>query len=255
MMNPKIQKNILLLLGILFLCYQTAIGQTQWQSVIPGLDYTTISLSEKFPWGTLHAFRIDLQKFRLELAFANDQVSHNTSARELAQKNKALIAINGGFFTPDFKPIGLRINNGKIHQQLKHTSWWGVFYIKNNQAHIVAKQQFHLNKKIDFAVQGGPRLLVNGNIPKLKPGTDERTALCITKSHKIILLATYYMPMTTTELAGLIKQPQQADGLDCYQALNLDVGNSTQMYAKIKGVNVDFSGFSKIADAILVFPK
>lgn len=242
-------------LFITLLLSLTGSAQTTWKSVAPGLQYATLNTKEISPWGTLHAFKIDPTFYQLRLAFAKDYNKQTSSARELAKYMNAVIAVNGGFFTPEKHPIGLRIQQGKIRQGIQKTSWWGVFYRVGEKYQIAALRNFRYRKAINFAVQGGPRLIIDGDIPRLKAGIDDRTAIGITRDQKIILVATESAPLSTQVLAQIMRRPEAEDGLYCLNAINLDGGNSTQMYAQVGPVNVSFSGFSAITDAIGVVKR
>jgi exopolysaccharide biosynthesis protein len=122
--------------------------------------------------------------------------------------------------------------------------------------HIVNQRNFKKNKEIEFAIQSGPRLVVNGKIPlSLKPGMDSRTALGITKNNDIILVATENLRLTTTQLASVMLAFQIDGGLGCVDALNLDGGSSTQLYASFKNFYLDIAGYSAVTDAIIVVPR
>ncbi len=230
---------------------------THWRLLKPGLEYTKISMQSGLHTGYLHAFRIDPSKFALELAIAEDQRNKIASVEDLTLAKKGIIGINGGFFSQELKPLGLRITNHLQRYPLKGTSWWGVFYIVNNMPKITRLKDFSKDgKKIEFAVQSGPRLIVNNQIPhSLKPGIDNRSALGITKANKVILLVTEDLSLTTTQLAKKMNQSEADGGLDCIAALNLDGGSSSQMYAKEGDFSVEVIGYSAVTDAIVVVPR
>src|SRR5207237_6725394 len=115
----------------------------------------------------------------------------------------------------------LRVQNGEIINPIRPISWWAIFYLENNKPHIQSFSAFKMNPGINLALQSGPRLLIRGLIPKLKPDRANRSAICITTNQELILLATEYLELTTFELASLIGQPSDDNGLDCYDALNL----------------------------------
>jgi len=54
--------------------------------------------------------------------------------------------------------------------------------------------------------------------------------------------------MTTEELARLLK----ASPLNCTDAINLDGGSSSQLYAHINSFHLNVHGFSNVSDAIVV---
>lgn len=237
-------------LSIAISCYASPL---QWRTLAPGMQYTKIN-----PYGGfsgLHIFRFDLQHYQLKLAFTQDTQSFPTSIYNLVRKNNAVIGVNGGFFTPDLKPLGLRMNNGEVKNPIKPTVWWGVFYTQSGRAYVVPQRAFRPSKSIDFAVQSGPRLIVNGNIPSLKPGVANRTALGITRSGEIILLVTNGSPLSMDELAHIMLRPESRGGLDCVNALNLDGGSSTQLYANLDDFSLNVPSFAPVTDAVLVVPK
>lgn len=233
---------------MIVLVFNFAIAAKDWRHIAPGIDYLDVGKGYVTPWSHIHAFKVDLKENRFSLVMANDLAKQYASADEYAQFSKALLTINGGFFDNHFHPLGLRIKNRKQVNALKKISWWGIFYIKNGQAHLSNVSHFNRDSQIDFAVQSGPRLLINGHIPPLKAGRDERTALGITPDGKVIVLITEHAALSTTELAQLMKAPP----LNCLSALNLDGGNSTQLYAKLNNFHVNVHGFSKVSDAIIV---
>src|SRR5665213_310923 len=85
---------------------------TFWQTLAPGLEYATLKPSVGFSSGKIHAFRIDLQHFSLDLGLTQE-AEENKNFPEVVLAQDAVIGTNGGFFSPTTKPIGLRIHQGK----------------------------------------------------------------------------------------------------------------------------------------------
>jgi uncharacterized protein YigE (DUF2233 family) len=224
------------------------IAATQWKRLSSGIEYQDLEGGILTPWSHIYTFRIDLSKNRLSLVSAKNLGVKNASADQFAQHSNALLSVNGGFFDQNFKPLGLRINKNKIKNPLKRISWWGVFYVKNNKPYISNLHSFSYDKSIDFAIQSGPRLLVRGKTPSLKQGIADRTALGITADGKVIILVSTNAAMTTDELARLLKSPP----LHCIDAINLDGGSSSQLFAHINSFQLNIHGFSNVSDAIVV---
>jgi uncharacterized protein YigE (DUF2233 family) len=219
-----------------------------WLTLAPGIKYQDLLINPLTPWAHIHAFSIDLKLFRLDLITAKDVGRQKATVHQLARKGKALIAINGGFFDKKYRPLGLRINQQQEHNPVKRVSWWGVFFIKDSAPYIVNSLEYQPQPGIQFAVQSGPRLLINGRIPHLKPGIAERSALGITRHNQLIILATENAMVTTTELAQLMK----SSPFNCVNALNLDGGSSTQLNAHIHKFRLRVNGYSHLSDAIIV---
>ena len=225
-----------------------------WQQLSPGLEYTRTTPQAANPWGNLHVFRFDLKKFTLHVALAKNFHQLTAKIKHFVEKSQALLGTNGGFFTTDFKPIGLRINNGEIINNLRKISWSGIFYVTSRpqQARIVSFRDFKIQPKINFAIQSGPRLIIDNQIPTLKPGIAARTALGITQDGKIILAVTEHAPMSTYQLAQLLQRKERQGGFNCKNALNLDGGSSTQLYAHLANFSLTVPSFANITDAVLI---
>lgn len=219
-----------------------------WLKLAPGIEYQDLSSTLFTRWSHIHVFRINLSENQINLIMAGDLSHKQASAHEFARHSHALIAINGGFFDKDYHPLGLRISNQHQHNPLKKISWWGIFYIKNKTAHLSSLEAYKNDLNVDFAVQTGPRLLVNGKILSLKPGFAERSALGITPDGRVIILVTENTPMSTTSLASLLKTPP----LNCIDALNLDGGSSSQLYAHFGTIKINAPSYSNVTDGIVV---
>lgn len=217
-----------------------------WQNITNGIEYC--NLGESF-LRHIHVFRVDLQKFNLELISARSINKDKAYAYEFL--DRAVLAINGGFFDKKAHPLGLRISNKQTLSRLKKISWWGVLYLKDNRLFLKNFNDFSKVKNVTFAIQAGPRLIINGRIPKLKPGLAQRSALGITRDNKLIILATQHFPLSTNELAEIMKNPP----ILALEALNLDGGNSTQLAINLPEFKLDILGFSAVSDIITLTEK
>lgn len=245
---PRARKKILfsLFLSFWFLC--PVVSAKPWQPLVSGMDYLDLKYRSLSQWSHIHAFRIDPQTMQLSVLLAKDLPQHYASAQAFKNYGQGLLAINGGFFSPNKNPLGLRISDQHVLNPLRQISWWGVFFIKNQQAFITSPHDFRIKKNMEFAVQSGPRLVVKGQVPPLRPGYANRSALGIDSQGKVLLIVTENLPISTSDLAHILKDPP----LNCVDALNLDGGSSSQLYAKIDQFSLDVPGFSQVSDAIVV---
>ncbi|OGV33664.1 MAG: hypothetical protein A3E88_06680 [Legionellales bacterium RIFCSPHIGHO2_12_FULL_35_11] len=247
MLKPLV--NIFHIIIFSLLCFlSTVTYANKWTKIAPGIEYIDINDHSIINISHIHVFKINLKYNQLQLAIGKELFNRPAFIDEFAEIKKSLIAINGGFFDKSYQPLGLRISGYKLFNQIKGISWWGIFYINNNKASITNIENYFPKKGISFAIQSGPRLIIDGKIPSLKPGLAERTALGITKTGKIIIVVTNNNPLTTTALANIMKSYP----LNCKNALNLDGGGSTQLYAKINNLKINVTGFSEVSDAIVV---
>lgn len=223
---------------------------SDWHNLQPGLDYRYYS-PHLIPTtaSSVYAFRIDLNQFQLKMISAKSLGLKTAFANEFAKKTGALVAVNGGFFSDDKQELGLRIQNGKILNPLRNVSWWGVFYIQNKIPKISSLKNFQMQNAIEFAIQAGPRLLENSQHLKLSPGRASRSAVCIDEQQHVIIAVTNNLPLSTNQFASVLQK------FGCVDALNLDGGSSTQLYAKTNDLHVDIESYRQVADGIGIFPR
>jgi len=250
--NQTMRTTLQALLLLLLVSWSQTWGYTRWTMLAPGLAYTTLFPLQEERIHQIHVFRLDLKHFQLQLAFARDFAAIASHAAEFAQRKQALLAVNGGFFTPDFKPIGLRIQNGVVLNPVKNTSWFGIFLINNNQPKIIAKDDYMFSDTISFAIQAGPRILINKTIPQLKEGEYERTVLAINNQGQVLIITTQNSPISLRDLATLIRKEEEDDGLNVVNALNLDGGSSSQLFAAMGDFQLNVLSLSAVSDAVVV---
>lgn len=214
--------------------FSTSHAEMVWQPVMSGIASATIE--------NVISYRIDPHQYQFRLAFA----SPTAFVRDLAQQSAALIAINGGYFGRNFKPLGLRLSQFQVLNHKRLVSWWGVFYLDKNTPKIVANRNYRYNKNINFAIQAGPRLLVKGKPTALKAGSADRSAICIDRQQNVILAVTNNHMLTLTEWAGALSH------IGCVDALNLDGGTSSQLYTALPDYNHVVNNYKPVTDAIIV---
>ena len=227
---------------VCFLCLLpcTSMAKTIWRTLRPGLEVTELTPYRFYPIGHIHAFRLDPRRYCLDLVFAKEQGLTSTSVYTLARAEHALVAINGGYFSPDFQPLGLRIVHGHIKNRLHPNPSWAIFSLRHHTPHITSYANYHPHRTTNFAIQSGPRLLIHGKLASLtSQQRAERTAIGITSHQRIIIAVTEHLPITFATFANLMRAPTSKNGLHCRDALNLDGGSSSQLYARIASFNLN----------------
>lgn len=254
-------KKILFLLFFIILAAHpvfAASNRTHWVSLRPGLEYSNLKLSvDDLGNATVHTFRIDPQLFSFRVAQAASNQKLGAGVDELAKNNAALLAVNGGFFTEEHRSIGLLMSQGKILNRLHNTSWWSIFTLsKTNEARIFSPRLYAENdNQLDFAVQAGPRLVINGEIPEFRDRYADRTALGITPDGKLLLVVTEGSGLLLQQLAEIFVQEERRGGLGCLEAMALDGGSSTQLYTNLPNFSVQVTSAATVANALIILPK
>ena len=166
---------------------------------------------------SVHAFRAPAPSFRVA---GNDYLS----ADKWLIKTRARVVVNGGYFDGSGHPMGLRAGKNTPNLKLRRADW-GVFWVKNGVAHLSHTREFSPALAPDEAIQCGPRLVVKGQVTKLKPQWARRTGVGIDREGRVVL-AVSDGELSLDEWAGLWASPA---GLSCTDALNMDGGPSTQL--------------------------
>ncbi|WP_339317213.1 phosphodiester glycosidase family protein [Paenibacillus sp. FSL R10-2734] len=180
-------------------------------------------------------------KVKLDVVLAGNTVGKVEDLSSLAKRNNAVVAINGTFFDAYTKgaykaPYGYIVSGGKMLKNSSGDIRTIFTYDSNHLAALIPGLEFSnrfASGSIEGALQAGPRLLVDGKVSlnvaaegfkdaKILTGGGARSALGLTRDHKLILLTTG--GATIPQLAEMMKQA------GAYQAMNLDGGASSGLY-------------------------
>ena len=180
-------------------------------------------------------------KVSLDVVLAGDKPGNVEDLSSIAKRSKATVAINGTFFdaytTGSYKgPYGYIIREGSIAHKSSGDRRTVFTFDNNLLAELIPGADFptrFAEGSIQGGLQAGPRLIVNGKValnvveegfkdPKILTGGGARSALGVTRDHKLILLTTG--GATIPQLAEIMKQA------GAYQAMNLDGGASSGLY-------------------------
>ncbi len=214
-----------------------------WGTVAEGIEYRNLTTGE----ARIHYFRIDPSRTRLDLLLASDHHVPHQSAKTFREKSGASLTVNGGFFDESFRSLGLLVKRGRIVNPLRNAGW-GIFQIKNGRPAIIHRGEWS-PEEVELALQVGPRLVVNGQIPSFKPESEphRRSAVGVTADGKL-LIALCGTPIGIGEWAALLAR-------EAPNALNLDGGGSSQISVKLKDFSLEVPGTTGIPNALAVFPK
>ena len=254
------KRILLIFLGtILFLLVGQEVGFSTdfpWQKFDEGFEFKSLQ-AEGDPYQSLirlQILRISLDKFQVRVLDARAFGEIKLEIKELARKAGALAAINGGFFLPGYKPLGLLIVDGREVNPLRKADW-GIFLIQDNSPRIIHTAEYLTDRNISQALQVGPRLVVGGRELQMKKQVARRSALGITTKNQVVLLNSEDTDINAQDLARIFHLPESQGGLECRDALTLDGGPSAQMYADYKSLKIDIPGGWGVPNGIGVFKK
>jgi uncharacterized protein YigE (DUF2233 family) len=154
------------------------------------------------------------------------------------EDGKLLFATNAGMFDPALKPVGLYVEQGRelVHVSTKagygnfHMKPNGVFYVTGDGAAVAETRAFLKQRpRTALATQSGPMLVIDG---RLHPRFDrESTSLKARNGVGVradgkVMFAISQGEVSFDAFARLFR-----DGLNCPNALFLDGGSASSLYA------------------------
>src|ERR1043166_2995073 len=195
-----------------------------FQTVASGIDHATFDVAGEFSG---HAFDVDLVKADVHVVSAGD-ARHTVDL--IASAFPIHVATNASFFDDKNVAMGRVVDGSKVLSADKRSPW-GALVIEGTSAKIVLGDALPSDKPGgDVVVQGIPRLVVAGEVTKLKQASAERTAVRAAGSKITIVVST---AAESSAFAHFLALPRAKGGLGCVDALNLDGGPSTQLDASL----------------------
>ncbi len=212
-----------------------------------GLEHVSMSIGDTRT--DAEVFIADLARVRLVALDA--RTAERTAARvtALREEHDAWLVVNGTFFSHSGEPMGL-LRQGDAELNPLRTADWGVFEVDGRgNARLVHTRDYVPAAEVEMAVQCGPRVVIDGSVPSLKPQSAHRTALCIRGPSEVAVVITRGAVLADAFGAWL------AHDLGCRDALLLDGGPSTQLSARVGALSMDVHGGWGVPNGIGIIPR
>jgi exopolysaccharide biosynthesis protein len=173
------------------------------------------------------------------------------------KREKCVCGVNGGYFDPEFKPIGLRVADGSIFSPLRRARLiTGILLQSDRGIEVIRAGEFSRAKRIIAAVQSGP-FLVEGN-KRIRGLNDSQLARrtfagLATNDHALLGVCS---DVSLGQLANILATVPVAADSKIRGAMNLDGGSSSAFwFAREDGSAFSISGQKPVRDFVAVVPK
>lgn len=143
-----------------------------------------------------------------------------------------LAGVNGGFFHPDWRPLGLVVSQGqRINRLEKSRLLSGVIYSDPSGIYLLRRGQFRDHPDILDLLQSGPYLIEAGRPVKgLSTTPARRRTFIATDWHGHWVLGVVVSPLSLAELGACLASQGALTDWRVDRAINLDGGSSTGFY-------------------------
>ncbi len=188
-----------------------------------GIEYATlrVAASDGAEGSDVHLLRLDPARAEL-IVVVDDHLSDAAGFRRAAG---AVAAINGIYFDPQFKPLGLLVSQGRRLGKLRRVDH-GVFTVAGGKPALQHARAYTPPEALEFAVECGPRLLTAGAPLPVKAGLARRTVIGSDRAGRVLLAASVGV-LQLRDLTQSLAQPPSVGGAGAFHLLNLDGGSST----------------------------
>jgi uncharacterized protein YigE (DUF2233 family) len=180
----------------------------------------------------------------------------NDLAQAMLQKG-CLAGVNGGYFDPDYAPIGLLISDGKMIAPLRRAKLiTGVLAASPRKVQILRTREFSQHQEFTAAVQSGPFLVDLGRTVRglETTRTARRTFAAVGNGNRAAL--GFCSDVSLSELAKILATTRLAEDFRIERALNLDGGSSSAFWvARENGSAFSIREQKTVRDFVGVAPK
>jgi phosphodiester glycosidase len=172
-------------------------------------------------------------------------------------REKCVVGVNGGFFKPDFTPVGLLTSDGKLIAPLQPARLiTGILSASTHEVRIQRLREFSRQEKANAAVQSGPFLVDHYEpVPSLDDSHVARRTFVATGTNDRAALGNC-SEVSLAELAAILTTTRLADDLKIQRALNLDGGSSSAFwFARENGSAFSIREQKPVRDFVAIAPK
>ena len=200
-----------------------------------GVEVLETQLTRQNPEGSARLVAIVFSNRSHTLRVIDSPKPGETRLASLMESRQAIGGVNGGYFEPDFTPVGLVISEGKTRQKFKKAKILSgiVATSPNGSLSIFRSARFNPQPgTYREAIQCGPMLVENSApVPGLNAEKHaRRTAVATGPANQAALL--YLTSVTLADAAEILALPKILGTWHPATALNLDGGSSSALWAR-----------------------
>jgi exopolysaccharide biosynthesis protein len=252
----KLSAGILVLLVLSTAKAQwTQISSQSEPSPLRGLEhrYVVVEDSSSGERASLELAIFSTKSCRLKVV---DQPSEpRLDLEEVMARGNFLAGVNGGYFDPAYRPIGLLIVDGTVVAPLQKARLLsGVLSSTGKKIQILRVSEFSLNQKPDAAVECGPMIVDLGkSVRGLESMKTARRTFAAVSGDKAAL--GFCSDVTLSDLSNVLAIVA-IPGFKIQRVLNLDGGSSSAFWFKrANGSPFSISEEKTVRDFVAIVPR
>jgi exopolysaccharide biosynthesis protein len=203
--------------------------------------------------------RATLDLALLSAKAATLRVIDNPGEDDLAavmQRGNCLAGVNGGYFDPENKPVGLVIGEGKLIAPLRKARLLsGVMIVTNGGIQLLRVAEYSSKRRATAALQCGPFLVDRGQaVPGLNDTRPARRTFVVTAGTDRAAIG-FCSGVTLAQLGKILATPEVVPELKVQRALNFDGGSSSAFWFAGERGPFSISEQKRVRNFVAVVPK
>ena len=185
-----------------------------------------------------------------------DEPQARSALAEVMQRENAVAGVNGGYFEPDYTPLGLLISDGRVVAPMRKARLLsGVVSAVKGRVQIQRAPEFSMKAKPSAARQCGPFLVERGvPVAGLNDSRPARRTFVATGGAELAAIG-YCSHVTLAQLGALLATRGVARDLKIDRALNLDGGSSSGFWFAGEEGAFSIREQKAVRDFIAVVPR
>jgi exopolysaccharide biosynthesis protein len=229
-------------------------SQTERGGVV-GIEHRRIVLTES---KTDERATLDLAVLATKSATLRviDNPAGEDNLAAVMRRENWLAGVNGGYFDPEDKPVGLLISDGNVVAPLRKARLLsGVMIVSNGRVQLLRFAEYSSKRRATEALQCGPFLVDRGQpVPGLNDTRPARRTFIVTGGSDRAAIG-FCSDVTLAELAKILATPGVAPDLKVQRALNLDGGSSSAFWFAGERGAFSIPEQKAVRDFVAVVPK
>jgi uncharacterized protein YigE (DUF2233 family) len=230
-------------------------ADTGWQVLSSGLEYRELKVIAETRSDQLRLARVDPARFKFRVRYDPNQP--HTVGGWLASNGTLQLVVNGGYFDPANRALGLLIADGVITGR-NYQGFGGMFAVNADGSVEIRwniKQPYVRGEGLKYALQNFPMMIIPGG--GFNDQIDDngefapRTVVGQDRSGRIVFIVS---PYATFTLSGMSRWLSTSD-LDLDVALNLDGGTSSGLLVRDDDQLRGIDSWKSVPDVIVVEAK
>jgi exopolysaccharide biosynthesis protein len=229
-------------------------SQTERGGVV-GIEHRRIMLteSETDKRATLDLALLSTKTVTLRVI---DNPAGEDNLAAVMRRENCLAGVNGGYFDPDNKPVGLLISDGHVIAPLRKARLLsGVVIVSNGRIQLLRVAEYSSKRRATAALQCGPFLVDRSQpIPGLNDTRPARRTFIVTGESDRAAIG-FCSDVTLAQLGKILAPPGVAPDLKAQRALNLDGGSSSAFWFAGERGPFSIAEQKAVRDFVAVVPK